>query len=103
MIKNYTRGHEIYYDEKNEVWRFSNNDADVSNDRPCVKCKKQSIDDVDFCLYGLHDCDFIAAACCGHGVKKGYILLKDGRRFEEVDGDVNDWNKIINWKFFKRK
>ena len=41
MIKNYTRGHEIYYDEKNEVWRFSNNDADVSNDRPCAKCMKK--------------------------------------------------------------
>ena len=86
--RQYLRGHEIYYDEKQQTWRFSNNDADITNDRPCKKCGKQSIDDIDFCLYALHDCDFIQSACCGHGVKKGYIKLKDGRIFREENGDV---------------
>ena len=87
--KSYYRGHEIYYNEEDKEWRYCNNDANIINDRPCVNCRKQAIDDIDFCLYGLHDCDFIDAACCGHGVTKGYIKLKDSRLFEEVlfDGD----------------
>ena len=35
----------------------------------------------DYCLKGLSDCNIIEGACCGHGVKTGYILLSDGRRF----------------------
>lgn len=88
--KAYTRGHEVYYDEEEKEWRYNDNHTSINNNRLCSKCDKQPIDDVDFCLYGLHDCDFIVSACCGHGVENGYILLKDGRRFEEVDGGSDD-------------
>ena len=84
-VESYCRGHKIYYDEKTETWRFTDNDADINNNRQCTKCGKQPINDVDFCLQGLTTSDFISDACCGHGVEKGYIKLKDGRIFRESD------------------
>ena len=85
----FIRGHEIYYDCNNMTWRYKNNHKIVKkdDDLKCPRCGEKPVDSVDFCLSGLKDCDFIEAACCGHGVEKGYILLKDGRRFEEVITD----------------
>lgn len=83
------RGHEIYYDDDDKCWKYVETNKRVYDNtiENCVKCNKPPIDDIDFCLYGLKDADLIEAACCGHGVEKGYILLKDGRRFEEVEHD----------------
>ena len=39
----------------------------------------------------MTDAALVEAACCGHGVEKGYILLKEGRRFEEVDTYEYGW------------
>ena len=90
--KQYLRGHEIYYDDEKKAWIYTENGERVYDNEciECVKCDKPPIDDVDFCLYALHDCDFINAACCGHGVKPGYIKLKDGRVFREEESDMNE-------------
>jgi len=88
------RGHKIYFSEEDKRWHYKDTDNIVteSDIQYCVKCRKPCIDGVDFCLYGLRDCDFINSACCGHGVEQGYIMLKDGRRFvlEQNSGDSDD-------------
>ena len=58
---------------------------DDSDEKPCVRCGKYpSSTGADYCLKGLEDCNFITAACCGHGVPgEGYIMLADGRIFRE--------------------
>lgn len=95
-VRGYIRGHEIYYDDELKCWCYKDNGERVYNDdgeeRVCSNCNKPPIDDVDFCLYGLRDCNCIEGACCGHGVEQGYILLKDGRRFvlEQNLGDDSE-------------
>ena len=83
-VTDYNRGHEIYYDDEKKTWVYKETGERVLDHYciECVKCDKPPVDDVDFCLYGLHDCDFIQGACCGHNnPENAYILLKDGRRF----------------------
>ena len=81
--RSFNRGHEIYFDCNTMSWRYKHSHKYVkdTDDLKCPRCGKKAIDDVDFCLYPLHECSFIESACCGHGVEQGYILLKDGRRF----------------------
>lgn len=53
----------------------------------CERCKKPRIDingveDCDFCLQSLTQCDLVDYACCGHGNDdNAYISFKDGRRW----------------------
>lgn len=80
---------EIMWNEKNKHWEYMNGDICINAKRKkvCSKCNKPQIDingveDADFCLQSLTNCDFITAACCGHGVDEdAYIALADGRRF----------------------
>ena len=83
--KTQIRGHPIHYDKENKNWIYTETGQKVYNNQniPCKTCKKQPIDDVDFCLQGLKDCKYIIAACCGHQLKPGYIKLADGRIFRE--------------------
>lgn len=75
------RGNEVYYDTNEKKWKWSDGSDDLA--KPCVKCKEYPVDDVDYCLQGLKDCEMIHSACCGHGNDvEGYILLKDGRLFK---------------------
>lgn len=40
------------------------------------------VEDCDFCLQSLTQCDLIDFACCGHGCDEdAYISFKDGRRW----------------------
>lgn len=81
VAKGYKKGHRIHYNENAQKWVYSDNNTDANTCRSCKKCKRLSID-YDECLGWLGD--KVKAACCGHGVKRGYIIFKDGRRFEEV-------------------
>lgn len=77
------RGNEIYYDEKTQKWI-------CDDELVCPRCHQlHSDDDCDYCLRDLLDCEFIVSACCGHGVEKGYIKLKDGRTFREEYNRLN--------------
>ena len=82
----YFNGHKAYYDWDKNDWLYVDDNTSVWNKRPCVRCGqyplKDDIIEADYCLGFLGD--KVDSACCGHGVKKGYIKLKDGRIFEEV-------------------
>ena len=83
----YYRGYSTYYDYKTEKWYYEDNDKYIkSEDRPCARCGKiPTLSGADYCLKDLEVCDFINAACCGHGERIGYISLQDGRIFREID------------------
>lgn len=86
----------ITWNEKIKQWEYDDGDwcIDGKKKRVCDKCGKPCIDingveDADFCLQGLTNCEFISNACCGHGEdSNAYISLKDGRRFVL---DKMDW------------
>ena len=87
----YYRGHSIYYDYETEKWYYKDNDEYIkSENRPCTRCgKTPTLSGADYCLRDLEVCDFIKAACCGHGERIGYIALQDGRTFREtVSNDI---------------
>lgn len=85
----YYRGYSTYYDYETEKWYYEDNDKYIkSENRPCIRCgKTPTLNGADYCLKDLEVCDFINAACCGHGERIGYISLQDGRVFREVDSD----------------
>ena len=80
---------EAVWSEKRKQWMYPNGDICINGKRKriCSKCNKprlyvNGVEDADFCLQSLTNCDFITAACCGHGVDEdAYIALADGRRF----------------------
>lgn len=82
----YTRGHKIFYDEKDKQWKYQEDTTDINlNEKPCIKCgEPATITGADHCLKGLEDTKCIISACCGHGVQNGYIILDDGRIFTET-------------------
>ena len=87
----YYRGHSIYYDYETEKWYYKDDDKYIkSENRPCTRCgKTPTLNGADYCLRDLEVCDFIKAACCGHGERIGYIALQDGRTFREtVSNDI---------------
>lgn len=70
MIKSNSRGWEIYYDGVN--WRYSDNNKIANDSRPCKRCGKYPTSEgYDACLSYIPGA---SAACCGHGVTKGYII-----------------------------
>ena len=76
------RGHKIYYDYDAREWKYCDNHKSMNSEiRPCVDCKHLPVDDKDYCLRNIE----VISACCGHGVDKGYIKLKDGRIFREAE------------------
>ena len=83
----YYRGYSTYYDYETEKWYYEDNDKYIkSENRPCARCgKTPTLSGADYCLKDLEVCDFIKAACCGHGERIGYISLQDGRIFREID------------------
>lgn len=85
----YYRGYSTYYDYETEKWYYEDNDKYIkSENRPCARCgKTPTLSGADYCLKDLEVCDFINAACCGHGERIGYISLQDGRIFREIDSN----------------
>lgn len=68
MIISHLRGHEIYFDEENSAWRYSDNNQIAKDSRPCKRCGKfPTKEGYDSCLGYVPGA---TSACCGHGVNK---------------------------------
>ena len=85
-VTSYFKGYEVYYDFEKQDWFYTDdNTSATENPRPCRRCGHHSIKEngfeFDYCLGYLGE--NVTSACCGHGVKKGFILFEDGRLFEE--------------------
>jgi len=84
------KGHNIYRDpETDSGWRYSDNNEEVTKERPCARCGKHSDKNGhDSCMGHLPG---VTAACCGHG-KEGYICFENGtivRGIFRITKDVN--------------
>ena len=85
MLKSYINGN-VIIGNNNGRFRYVDGEPTLDREgnevyRPCPKCKRlPSEKGHDFCLKetlpGVH------AACCGHGVREGYILFENGVRIE---------------------
>jgi len=70
----HSRGHEVYYDDVVEVWRYRS--ADPAEERPCFLCHRPPTPaGHDACLGYIPGA---ISACCGHGVEDGYIVWQEG-------------------------
>lgn len=82
MIKSHVRGHEIYWDQENNIWRYCDTGEDIEIERLCKKCGKFPTNDgYDACLGHIEGATH---ACCGHGIEKPYIIFNKDELLAEV-------------------
>jgi len=84
--ESYHRGHEVYTADNGTHWYYKDNNelAEVNTtenskiyDRPCKRCGKMPTrEGYDYCLGKIENVD---SACCGHGVYRGYVVLRSGK------------------------
>lgn len=75
-ITSKSRGHEVYWDDTNQVWRFSDNGVVDDDQRPCKYCgEPPTPEGYDACLGYLPGAEY---ACCGHGsVEDAYTIYTE--------------------------
>lgn len=73
MVKSHNRGHEVYF--KGEKWYYLDNNLEIDDSRPCKRCGcYPTKEGYDACLGHLEG---VVHACCGHGVKEGYVWYEN--------------------------
>jgi hypothetical protein len=73
MIHSYNRGHKILF--INNQWIYEDTKKPIDNNRPCKKCGKKPIKEgYDACMGYI---DGAKSSCCGHGIEKEYIIMKN--------------------------
>ena len=71
-VKSRTRGHEIYYDTDDLIWRFVDTNELDDNTIACKKCGcKPTLERYDACTGRINGA---RGACCGHGVYDKFVL-----------------------------
>lgn len=77
----YLIGNKVIWDEVNSVYKYKEDGVEVNkeNIKPCPVCKKLPADHCDPCLGKLPG---VINACCGHGLKKGYVKFENGIKIE---------------------
>lgn len=69
------RGNKLWYDCAGEVWRYVVNNDIANYELPCVRCGQlPTVEGYDYCLGHIKGAKH---ACCGHGVKKPYIIWEN--------------------------
>lgn len=97
--RSYVRGHEVYYDFKNRVYRYYDDNTEVFTDtyikRPCPRCNIPPTEEShDACLGSMSGVEF---ACCGHGVRNNcYVTFKDGRELN-MNRAAKQAKLVENW------
>lgn len=80
MVTSHLHGHPVYWDDKERIWRYSDNNEIATPDkkRPCPKCgSSPTTNGHDSCMANLPDVKY---ACCGHGIRgDAYIMLTNNR------------------------
>lgn len=75
----YNHGAPIEFDYLNNQWAYLDDKISIlNNPRLCPKCSKMPTEEgYDGCLGKLPG---ILEACCGHGIRKGYIIFENGKK-----------------------
>ena len=77
MITAHMLGHRLIRKDRLWVYKDTEEVVDFKNPRPCSRCGKLPTEKGhDPCIANLPGVD---NACCGHGVRQGYIQFSDGR------------------------
>lgn len=70
------RGHEIGYSARKKQWVYCDTNKEYDDSRSCIKCGLYATEEGhDPCIAYLEG---VKNACCGHGVKEGYVQLING-------------------------
>lgn len=74
--KIYLAGNKIIWDDKDAVFKYKDGTSTTKEKiKPCPVCGEHQIDGCDPCLGKLPG---VISACCGHGVKPGYVIFENG-------------------------
>ncbi len=72
----YLDGNKIEWNQSKQIFMYSDGtEVRKENIKPCPMCGEHQINGCDPCLGRLPG---VESACCGHGVKKGYIIFTNG-------------------------
>jgi len=86
MIFLHSRGHKTYVIGEKEY--YFDTGKEVDDNRPCVRCGcKPTPEGYDACLGHIKGA---RAACCGHGVHEGYVVMKDGTERKLTEEERHD-------------
>jgi predicted DNA-binding protein len=84
----YVKGNKILikYGKQNQIIEevYADTKEPFKKPRPCIRCGESTSEGYDACLGYIEGAE---KACCGHGVREGYILLKTGRKIRLIDDD----------------
>ena len=74
MALGHQRGHQIYYDHENGIWRYCSDKKPINKERPCTRCKQSpTVEGYDACLGHIEG---VQSACCGHGISKPIMVME---------------------------
>ena len=74
-VSSYDRGHETKYDKENDRLVYADTGEPIGT-RSCIRCKcMPTPEGYDACAGYIEGARY---ACCGHGVTKPYLKMKDG-------------------------
>ncbi|MCB1711529.1 MAG: hypothetical protein KDH96_03330 [Candidatus Riesia sp.] len=97
----YTYGHLTYYENNKWVYADTGEEVPEVPTRKCPRCNLcPTKEGHDACLGKLPG---VSYACCGHGVKRGYMMFSDGKivrftQLEEVEQRIQHPNGSITFK-----
>lgn len=90
MAKAYSRGHGLFYTDK---WYYLTDGSIFDNSKACKKCGHHPTkEDHDYCLGTLKG---VKHACCGHGVKNGYIIFNNDEKIELKPEKMEKFKKLL--------
>jgi len=76
VATSYFKGNKIYYDLKEKLWKYSYTHEPITVIGECPRCKQHmKVGSPDSCIGLLPG---VIQGCCGHGVKKGYLMFNNG-------------------------
>ena len=76
IIEAHRHGHKILYIDDMWIYEDTREEINSVEPRPCVKCNALPADGHDACIANLPG---VKNACCGHGVKRGYVHFENDR------------------------
>jgi hypothetical protein len=75
MVTSHIRGHEIFFDNDQREFLYSDSLGTIRADRACNHCGKQPTPEgYDACLGHIEGA---VSACCGHGIDEKFVIMRD--------------------------
>lgn len=93
MATGHLVGHLLFYDWDKQTWRYSDDGSIADHNRPCIRCGHlPTPEGYDACLGKIPGA---RAACCGHGVQRGYVMYHQNKYLNIIFRKIWAWWKWI--------